>query len=272
MAARLTQYSAVESMNWHSTATHYLWLAPAVIQFAVAGCMFVRKLHRKFPIFFTYCLFRSLTALIMFGLDHVAISETFFTYAYWVHQTGCIVLRFSIIYELFALVMKDYRILKHHGMLLLRWGTAGLFLSAVLVVFYAGSGQYATRLYMGLHIVDQAADVVQLGLLVLLFLGIASLSLSLRTFVFGVALGLGIFSAVDLVTTAIETHMSTLPAVSQNQLMGTINLASMSVYHLCVVIWLVYALMPERARQFKVALPAHDMDSWSDELQRLLQR
>ena len=43
----------------------------------------------------------------------------------------------------------------------------------------------------------------------------------------------------------------------------------MATYHCCVVIWLVYLLVPETAHSVK-ELPENTLEQWNAELQRLL--
>ena len=46
----------------------------------------------------------------------------------------------------------------------------------------------------------------------------------------------------------------------------------MGVYHVCVLIWLAYLWLPERVSQFAVkSVPEHDLETWNEELQRLIQ-
>jgi hypothetical protein len=51
-----------------------------------------------------------------------------------------------------------------------------------------------------------------------------------------------------------------------------LNFFTMSIYHLCVLLWLGYLFVPEPAVQHIEVLPSSDLESWNDELERLLQR
>jgi hypothetical protein len=46
----------------------------------------------------------------------------------------------------------------------------------------------------------------------------------------------------------------------------------MTTYHCCVLIWLVYMLVPEAASQSVQDVPDHNLEQWSAEMQRLLSR
>jgi hypothetical protein len=44
----------------------------------------------------------------------------------------------------------------------------------------------------------------------------------------------------------------------------------MATYHCCVVIWLVYLLLPEAARRPVKDIPENNLEQWNTELRRLL--
>ena len=44
----------------------------------------------------------------------------------------------------------------------------------------------------------------------------------------------------------------------------------MATYHCCVLIWLVYLLVPDSNRRTVKQLPDNNLEQWNAELQRLL--
>jgi len=46
----------------------------------------------------------------------------------------------------------------------------------------------------------------------------------------------------------------------------------MATYHCCVLIWLVYMLVPEAASESVAEVPHHNLEQWNAEMQRLLLR
>jgi hypothetical protein len=105
---------------------------------------------------------------------------------------------------------------------------------------------------------------MQCGLLALLILFSSYLRLSWRSQVFGIAAGLGIFASVDLATAALRVRTG---AAAANYVF---DFVTMSTYHCCVIIWLVYFLLPESPGQVPKDLPKNDLEQWNTELQRLL--
>jgi|SRR5581483_1142310 hypothetical protein len=260
-------------MLLHSFSVHYFWISSAVLQLILVAVILRKDLQREFPFFLGYTAYRASTALVLFYLDHAPqVTPEQFGYANWVHQLGCIIFRFAVIYELFIAVTKPYPELKSIFVSVFRGGTVMLAGIALAVAWYADRGPYLSRLWVGLMIVDRAASIVQCGLLVSLFAFSNYLRLSWRNFAMGLALGLGIFAAVDLATAAIRLEMASYPIPTQERLMITINWVTLSTYQACVLMWLTYALLPQRATQVCEVIPEHDLESWNDELERLLHR
>jgi len=114
------------------------------------------------------------------------------------------------------------------------------------------------------HVLERTASILQCGLLVGVFILSTYLRLSWRSYVFGIALGLGIFSSIELVTSAIRAetgHAYTKP----------LDYLTMATFHACVLIWAFYLWAPERSSQYSLkVLPEADLENWNQELQRLL--
>ncbi|HEY7097180.1 MAG TPA: hypothetical protein VH437_10690, partial [Terriglobales bacterium] len=109
----------------HSPLWHYLWLAPHLIQFGIAGLMIRRRLHREFPIFFTYTLVQAIETSLLFYLDHdpnISVST------YWncagVGVACDAALRFGVIYEVFSNLVGPYPALKRMTRQILGWSGA----------------------------------------------------------------------------------------------------------------------------------------------------
>lgn len=254
-------------------SAQFFWIASVIVQLAVAVVLIRRRLHREFPVFFAYTIFRASTSGAMFLLYH----EHFYVghlygYTNLVHETGCIVLRFAVIYELFVAVLGSYPALRDSASSLFRWGTAALLMLAVSVAMYHKLGPYGTVIDYTMNLMDRTVDIIQCGLLLALLVFSKYLRLSWRSYSFGIAVGLGIFATIDLATAAILMESTNIPLAQHHQLEVKMDLISMAGYLFCVLIWLAYALLPEPAPQVAEEIPEHDLASWDHELERLLQR
>jgi hypothetical protein len=251
-------------MSAHSTLWHFLWLAPIVLQCLLAVVMIRRKLHREFPAYLTYTIFNFFFSGLLFWFDHADwVSVEQYKYTEWIDEVGCIVLRFAVIQEIFAVMFRSYPALKRLGLLMFRCAAAALLLIALVVSAY-GNASGIPPIVQGLAILDRSVAVVQCGLLAFLFVFASYFGLSWRNFVFGIALGLGIFSSVQLATSALRA--------GQGVGSGAFDVFVMGSYNLCVLIWVAYLFVPERQVAPVSALPEHDLNTWTYELQRLLQR
>jgi hypothetical protein len=112
---------------------------------------------------------------------------------------------------------------------------------------------------------DRTVTILQCGLLLFLFLLSNYLTLPWRSRVFGIALGLGIYASITLAVSAVRFYSGT-----SNTLL--FDLIVMGAYHACVVVWIYYLAVPERVPQIDAKVWAnHDLETWNQELERLLQ-
>jgi hypothetical protein len=259
---------------WQSSLlVRFLWVASPIVQLVMAAFMLRAKLSSRFPMFFVYTIFRAITSLILFFL-YVAhlLDGSAFAYALWLHETGCILLRFAVLYELFAVVLKPYSSLRQTADSIFRWGIAALLLIAALLSVYQSWGPFSARFAAGLNLVDRTADIVQCGLLLALILFSRYLRLTWHSYAFGIAVGLGIFATVDLAISAILMESGKLAPAGQTLLQTTIDIVSMAAYLVAAMVWLAYTLIPEAAPKSSGMILHHDLDAWNRELQRLLPR
>jgi hypothetical protein len=250
-------------MHAHSFLWHYLWIAPHALQFIIAIVMVRRGLWREFPVFFAYTLFIGLEQGTLFVLDHrAAVTSEEYWRDRWVFLAIEVPLRFAIIYEIFSSVFRNYPGLKRLTRLVFRIATVVLLFAAIVVIAQApddGTFPILSRV----HLLDLAVSIMQSGLLLLL-VGFASyFGLSWRSPAYGFAFGLGIVATVRLATEAVR--------VWNGPMAGEVfDFVTMATYHCCVVIWLVYVLLPERSRRRVKELPENNLEQWNAELQRLL--
>jgi hypothetical protein len=248
----------------HSFLWHYLWLAPHALQVVVVAAMIRRRLLHEFPLFLAYTLFEILQGGTLFLMDHSsAVSPERYWQADWVGIVVSIVLRSAVIYEIFTHVFRPYPAIGQLGRIVFRWTGAILLLVAVAVAADVPASN-AARILSSINVVSRGVSLVQCGLLLSLFLFSSYFGLSWRSYVFGIAVGLGIYSSVQLAVAAIQVQ--TWPAPGSYVL----DFVTMATYHCCVLVWLGYFLASEPARCTVKELPKSDLEKWNAELQRLL--
>jgi len=253
-------------MHPHSFLWHYLWIAPYALQIVIAVVMVRRGLHREFPVFFIYTVFEPLQGAVLFILDHIeSVKAIQYQYAYWPTLVLNAGLRFALLYEISAHVFHNYPAIEELARILYRWLAGFLILIAVGISAYTRTSDSHWFL-TGSHVLNQGVDLVQIGLLLFIFVFSIYFKLSWRNYVYGIALGLGLYSSVDLATSAIRAAIGPQPANY------AFDFITMVTYHCCVVFWLVYMLAPEFSRRVVKNLPADNLKEWNSELERLLLR
>jgi hypothetical protein len=244
---------------------YYLWVAPHVLQVCLAALMVRRGLHRQFPVFFAYSVFEVVEFAGLFVIRQLVDSSARLYFdSYCVGLMTSSALRFGILYEIFTHLFRNYPALKHAGGLVAR-GASVLLLFGAVVLAASTQNSSADRVLAGLFLLSRSVSTLQCGLLLCLLLFSSYFQLSWRNPVFGIALGLGIFASVDLAAAAFLAQFMLGNSVVDALTMGT--------YHVCVLLWMFYLLAPERSPQYTLeSVPEHDLETWNQELQRLLRR
>jgi len=223
-------------------AYNLLWFAHPALQAVVAGIMLWRRLHRTFPIFFTYVVFQIVTFAVTFPF-HEERFYTIFFYAYWATTAVSVVLGFKVIHEVFLDVFRPYHTLRDLGSVLFKWaGLVMLMVAGVVAASTPAGGEYP--LVTGILTLQRSVRVVQCGLVLFLLVFSRYLGTSWRQKSFGIAVGFGAFASVEL------------SLVAMNQVVGNQMLSSfvnMAAYNLTILIWMGYALVKSPAREHEAA-------------------
>lgn len=245
---------------------YYLWIAPHALLVVVLVVMFRRKLQRQFPIFFTYIAFEIIQFLTLFIAEYSpSISRKQYYLLFLFGSAISTILRFGVLYEIFIHVFRNYPALNRSARVSFRWAVLLLFVAATAFSF-SKSGDQIDRMLTVIFAFDRTFSIVQCGLLLSLFLFSRYFSISWKSHVFGIALGFGVFASVELATSAIRSQIG----VSGNQILDFITMAT---YHLCVLIWLFYMLAREQTPKYNPSdLPEHDLETWNQELHRLIKK
>jgi hypothetical protein len=251
----------------HSPLWHYLWLAPHILQVALAILMWRRGLHKLFPVFLAYTLFEAVEEFTLYGMDVLpwVEGETFWK-AFWVGLIGEGLLKFALTGELFFHLLRPWPAIAKTGNRLITCAGVVLVLVAGLTAgFIVPASPY--WLISGAHALQQSMYIIESGLILFVVLFAAYFKLAWSRQAFGVGLGLGILSCEHLATWAMAAS-----GIFASQ-SGPLDFVNMGTYHLCVLIWMYYMLVPQRlAAKSMVSLPENNLALWNQELERLLQR
>src|SRR5713101_2468653 len=244
---------------------YYFWIAPHLLLSVVLIGLLRRRLQKELTVFFAYVVFELLRFLLLMVID---LFPGFSRLQYrWVLVFGLgisTLLRFGVVYEMTLEVLRSLSTLAAVLLPLLRWTAAALLLLAAFgSATFSGGIQHVEGIF---RVLDFSSNVVQSGLLVVLFLFSRVLHVSWRSCAAGIILGFGFFSSVELATSALRPEFADSGNIA-------IDLIQMAAYHVCVMVWLIYLFLPERTPKFtRSGLEKSEIEFWDQELQRMVRR
>lgn len=252
----------------HSFLWHYLWVAPNVLLLVLGFVTWKRGTAKQIPVFFAFACLSAISELAVYAADVIpSVTGWTFWRIVWASLVVEAVLKFALIGEIFAGVFGSYVSVARLGKSLIRAVGVVLVLFATLAVAYAPQdGRFG--IISGAHLLEQTIYLIESGLLIFIFLFASYFHLSWTRTVFGITLGLSTSACVHLATWAILANGGL--SDPERVLLVLVNMAT---YHLCVVIWFYYLLVPQNvAVKSAVPLPENNLAVWNRELERLLQQ
>lgn len=166
-------------------------------------------------------------------------------YTYWLSYAAESLLAFYMILNIFRVALQPLKGLRSLGMLVFRWAAA---ISTVLSVALSVSPHQSTSTWFAhfLSEFQQISSVITLCLLLFVCFTIKPLGLTLKSRVFGVALGLGLLATAGLAQAAWFNF--------RGGLYTTANLVANIGSVLGIAVWCAYFAMPEPKRRI-IVLP-----------------
>ncbi len=219
-------------------AGYGLWMLAPLLQMLLAVVMVRRKLRAEFPLFFSYTIFQVLSFILQFVAYQRSRLEYF--YVYWVTGALGVGLALCVIYEIFSSVFRPYESLRDLGSTLFRWAALVMVLVAAVMAINGGQS-VPNQIMAGILTMERSVRIMQCGLVLFLFLFARSLGLTTRNHLFGIAIGFGIYAAVELI------YVSLLAVgVPSSHLLRVLKSSS---YDVAVLTWVGYMLSHEPARR-----------------------
>lgn len=246
---------------------YYLWIAPHVLLGFVLLASLQKRLYRDLPVFCTYAVFEMLRFVLLLTVSRLIPASSISVYLWFKTCTAAIEipLQLAVIYELAHKLIFSRTSVERMLRPAFTWTVAGLVLFAALT---SGSLRDISRekIWNGFEILDFSSGLVQVGILVALFLFSRVLQVSWRSRATGVALGFGVSACISLAAAAVRSGLGK-PAII------AVDIAQMAAFHVSVLIWLAYLLLPDRAPVFfGHGFENSDIQFWDQELQRMTER
>jgi len=251
----------------HSFLWNYLWVAPNLFLLVFAAMLWRRKTARQIPSFLAFAVLAGAGGLIEFGTDLApSVSALSYWRISWADLLIQSLIKFFVIGEVFSRLVKPYPSVSRVGRVTITsFGTVLVLVAAVVAAFSRIDSD--TWIIADYHILSQTVFLVELGLVIGMFLFAAYFRLSWDRLSFGILLGFGLSSCEHLAAWAILTNADLSPHGRT-----LLDFANMATFHVCVLIWFYYLLVPHKAAVPAPALPENTLDVWNRELERLLQQ
>lgn len=251
-------------IRYYQLLSLYLWIAPHLLLAAVATLLAKRRLQTKFPVFAFYIWYEVAEFLILFIVSkYVLALQGWYLRLFLVTLIMSIALRFGVIQEIFNNVLRDSREVNALAKITLRCTTAVLIVGVILFTIFA-SRHTSDSVIAIAAVIARGIAIIQCGLVLFLLLFSELVGISLRSYAFGITLGFGILSTVELANWALHTgELSEASAAA-------LNLLPTAGYHVAVLIWLGYLIVPGKVGLRPQELPMTDLHRWSNELESFL--
>jgi hypothetical protein len=212
----------------------------SIVSAGILRTLTARKLRSEFPIFFRYMAFYIPVFLIESVCSIVFCRSYAYFYMFWAITGVTMILEFAVMYELLVNALKPYSALIDLGKMLFRWAAVFLILAALLTAF-ATADSGGNRLVAAINLLQRSVRLMQCGLLLLFFGFERRLGLSWRTHSMSIALGLGVYAAVDLITSYLSVRISGL--------VGVFGVVANTVYLGATAFWAFSLAHTEPARK-----------------------
>jgi len=238
-----------------------LWVVGITCQ-AILGIVLVsKKVWKTFPFFAAYFLVGFASSIFIYVLrQHTKL----YFYSYWLMEAVGVALGFAVVYEIFSILFQT-----HNGLRRLATGIFCCVLALLVCVGFVVLLKHTPFSFKGITfavvIVEESARIIEVGLLMCLFALSSAFGLHWRQQVFGVALGLGIFAAVELITITVWGQTG-------KPVHDVLNIVRILGFNTSLLIWIGYLLAPERTSG-KVELPQRtQLEQWNQAVMELIQQ
>lgn len=234
------------------------WLGGMGLQVLLAGALLSKKSWRRFPIFTAYVVFNLVEGATGYFLQ---TNRSAYLYTYIVGETISVVLGLALVYEIFGHLFQPHPALRKLAIMVFRVSGILLLLLAAGVIYVRtpfGAGNVLTALL----VVEEAARILEVGLIIFLFLFASVFGLHWRQFVFGIALGLGISVAVKLAEVTLVPHAPSATAA--------LALAGMASFAVSLLIWFVYTVLPEGVAKVVELPKTAQLERWNQAIMELI--
>lgn len=240
-----------------SATVNGLWLASLALDGLLLAVLISKRMWSRFPWFTAYAAWNCLETAFFY----VARKPAVYLPLYPIAESISILLGLAIVYEVFNHLLSMHSALKRLATMVF-CGAAILLLLLAGAVIYTHSPLNFAHVGMALWAMEEAARVLEVGLLLFLFIFSSTFGLHWQQHEFGIALGLGILAAAKLTAVTVVQYAITAG--------GMINLAFMLAMDLSFLIWTGYLLVPEKIASAAAVPDRAQLEQWNQAIMELI--
>jgi hypothetical protein len=231
-----------------------------VLQPALALFLLAKKYWLKYPIFTLYSILNSLGNIGAYLLRMRVPDYFWFVFIFDGVMT---LVGLGIAYEIFNRIFMHHRALKRMATLVFAASAVALAgLGTSLIVSKAPFS--STDVMKSVLVVSEAARILEVGLIGVLFLFSRAFGIHWRQATFGIALGLGIVATAELIALTIQSEFG--PGA-----IDILNLVRTGAFDVSLLTWIGYILAPEPS--FTIALPERSqLEEWNRAVMEFIQQ
>lgn len=250
----------------YMTLSNLLFYVMSPLLFAgTAIILWLRGWLRLYPAFFTLLWLKVVTAAVFVPLAYIYTQShnktlyRYYFYSFWGVGFAEVLLVLLILYRLFAAAFAGYSLLS-------RW-TFVLYMIALVVclllAIYVMPSRIQARGVVSIAVpIWQSSLIFSAGMLAFLFLVVFGIGISLRDYLFGIAMGLGLNAVINLLT-----------AVLSVQRVWLVTYGSLLADFVAAGVWFAYLFVSHRSPPPDSAIRGGDeIPSWKDALTEFLQK
>jgi hypothetical protein len=235
------------------------WIAGIGLLTILALVLIARRAWQRFPLFTAYVVVDLLQTVTLYGLRH---QPKAYMYTYWPSELLTAFLGLGVVYEVFKNIFATYAALRKLATTLFQVAVVAL-VAVGCIVMYTHSPVAGNRYIAAFAVVEESIRIVEVGLLLSLFMFATAFGLHWRQHIFGMALGLGVFTTVALAAITLRAHVGPQTA-------PLINLARGFSFDFSLLLWLGYLLVPERVPIQATVPQRGQLERWNQAVKELI--
>ncbi len=238
-----------------------LGLAGLTLQGVLALVMLAKRSWRRFPFFSAYVWSSFVFGVAGYILQRYRVP---YFYTYWANEALGIALGLLVVYEIFQHLFTVHGALLRLATITFRVAIV-LLLSAALIVYLMQPSSQTSSLRVAVQALEQAARIIEVGLLMILFICSAAFGLHWKQAEFGIALGLGFFATIELLAVTLR------PMVGHpgKTVMDVMRIAA---FDCSLLLWLGYLLAPPERATTTVDVQKAQLEQWNQAVMELINR